>query len=141
MVALVRALHAAGEEAAEHALVVGVARVHEAIDALPAEVLAILEPGDLPILHFVAEVALAPRQLDRACVQFLRSEGLSDLAVHDVVHVVCCFSYMNRLADSLGVGLVGAERLRWAETLFGADAVARHTGWADKGLPPGAADA
>jgi len=133
VIALVRALKEAGDEAAEHPLRAGVARVHEAIDALPPEALAILSDGDLAILHFTAEAALAPRKMDRARLAYLRDAGFDDTAIHDIVHVVCCFSYMNRLADSLGVEVVGAERLAWAERLYGAEATAAHTAWAAPG--------
>jgi len=133
VIALVQALKAAGDEAAKQPLIAGVARVHEAIDTLPAEARAILSGGDLQILHFTAEAALAPRQMERARVAYLRDAGFDDTAIHDIVHVVCCFSYMNRLADSLGVEVVGPERLAWAERLYGADATAAHTAWAAPG--------
>ncbi len=126
-----RALARAGEEAAERPLRAGVSLVHEAIDALPEAALAVLQDGDPPLLHFVAEAALAPRWMEQARVTYLRDRGFDDRAVHDVVQVVCCFSYMNRLADSLGVAVVGEERLAWATRLFGAEAVARHREWAD----------
>ncbi len=132
VIALIRALQAAGEEAVLHPLVAGVGLVHEAIDALPNEAMAVLSPGDLPILHFVAEAALAPRQMQRARVRLLRDAGFSDDEIHDIVQVVCCFSYMNRLADSLGVGIFTDDKLAWAERLFGAEAVAKHVAWANK---------
>lgn len=130
MIALIRVLQAAGEEAALHPLIAGVARVHEALDTLPEAAMAILEPNDLAILHFVAEAALAPRQMERARVTYLRGFGFSDDEIHDIVQVVCCFSYMNRLADSLGVGIYADDRLAWAERLLGAEAVREHVEWA-----------
>lgn len=33
----------------------------------------------------------------------LQSAGLSDPAIHDAVQVVAYFSYINRIADALGV--------------------------------------
>lgn len=130
VVALVRALAEAGERATEVPLRDGVTLVHEAIDALPEAAAGILEDGDVAILHFVAEVALAPRWLERARVQYLRDAGLDDRTIHDVVHVVCCFSYMNRLADALGVGVFAEDRQAWAAELFGDEALARHVAWA-----------
>ncbi len=132
VIALIRALQTAGEEAVLHPLIVGVARVHEALETLPEEATAVLEPQDLSILRFVAEAALAPRQMQRAQVETLRRSGFSDDEIHDIVHVVCCFSYMNRLADSLGVGLLAGPYRGWAERLFGTDALAAHLAWADK---------
>lgn len=54
------------------------------------------------------------------------------VALHDVVHVVCCFSYMNRLADGLGV-TARPEAGSGAERLLGADRVAAHRRWASGG--------
>jgi alkylhydroperoxidase family enzyme len=130
VIALIRALQAAGEEAVLHPVVAGVGLIHEALDALPEAAMAILEPQDVAILHFTAEAALAPRQMQRARVEYLRGFGFSDDEIHDIVQVVCCFSYMNRLADSLGVGIIAADKLAWAERLFGAEAIAEHVAWA-----------
>ena len=58
----------------------------------------------------------------------LRAVGLTDDQIHDVVHVVSCFSYMNRLADGLGVSLL-AEREALAVTLFGQQALQAHRAW------------
>ena len=58
----------------------------------------------------------------------LRSVGLSDDEIHDVVHVVCCFSYMNRLADGLGVSVL-PDREALAVELLGAEALAAHREW------------
>ncbi len=60
----------------------------------------------------------------------LRDAGLDEDAVHDIVHVVACFIYMNRLADGLGVG-IEPDDLAWAVELFGEEAVQRHLDWAD----------
>ncbi|MCO4772871.1 MAG: hypothetical protein KDA24_22755 [Deltaproteobacteria bacterium] len=130
VIALIRAVAKAGERAVELPLQEGVSHVHEVLDSLPDAASAILDPGDLPILHFVAEAALAPRWMERGKVQYLRDNGLSDREIHDVVHVVSCFSYMNRLADSLGVGVFAAERQEWAARLFGTEALAHHRAWA-----------
>jgi len=130
VIALIRVLQAAGEEAVLHPLRAGVGLIHEALDTLPEAAMAILEAGDLAILRFVAEAALAPRQMERARVDYLRGFGFSDDEIHDIVQVVCCFSYMNRLADSLGVGIFTDDRLAWAERLLGAEAVREHLSWA-----------
>ncbi|MFT5681924.1 MAG: hypothetical protein ACI8RZ_002842 [Myxococcota bacterium] len=62
----------------------------------------------------------------------LRGVGLSDDEIHDVVHVVACFSYMNRLADGLGVSLLPAREAQ-AIALFGEEALAAHRAWASRG--------
>jgi len=46
------------------------------------------------------------------------------------VHVVCCFSYMNRVADGLGV-TAHPDDGGWAERLMGAERLATHRRWAE----------
>ena len=120
--ALVRALHALGHRLA--ALPPG--EVPEALDrevpSLPASA------PDRALLRFVLQLALAPRTHDRGAVQALRAAGHDDRAVHDIVHVVACFSYMNRLADGVGVVVLPA-RYALAEELFGAEQLERHLAW------------
>lgn len=119
MVTLIRALHAAAGQGLEHVLA--------ELDRVAPELT--LQPGDAEVLRYVARLTLAPRTMTPAHLDPLRAAGLDDLAIHDVVHVVGCFSYMNRLADGLGVHLDPHMRA-WAETLFGPEALARHDAWA-----------
>jgi len=57
----------------------------------------------------------------------LRAHGLSDLEIHDVTHVVCCFSYMNRLADGLGVSMLDDRRDVAIDLLGEAELIAHET--------------
>jgi alkylhydroperoxidase family enzyme len=34
----------------------------------------------------------------------LRDQGLDDRAIHDLIQVIAYFSYINRVADGLGIG-------------------------------------
>ncbi|MFT4624478.1 MAG: alkylhydroperoxidase family enzyme [Myxococcota bacterium] len=119
--ALIRALHHLGDTLAD----VGVRGMSDAIDAavptLPAT------ESDRALLRFVLHLALAPRTMTAERVGALKAAGHDDRAVHDIVHVVACFSYMNRLADGVGVTLLGRREL--AIELFGADALAAHEAW------------
>lgn len=81
------------------------------------------------LLRFVVRLTLAPRSMRATYLSPLRDAGYSDREIHDVVNVVCCFSYMNRLADGLGV-TDHPEDGGWAERLLGAERVAAHRRWA-----------
>lgn len=133
---LVRALDEAGARAAKLPLEEGVVLTCEMIDEVLPKMGATL-PTDRAVLHFVARNALAPRTLTREHLDSLRQVGLSERALHDVVNVACCFSYMNRLADGLGVVLY-EERREWAVRLFGEERWTRHLAWGDPDAAEGA---
>ncbi len=101
VVRLVRTLDQAGRDAAQGPLADGVSLVLERLEAFG------LTARDLAALEAV---------------------GLSSRECHDVVHVVCCFAYMNRLADGLGV-TVNQEWAGWARKLFGDQAWSDHQAW------------
>ena len=128
VVALMRCLLDAGDRAAELPLAEGVGHVHDAIDVGLAEAPSLVEHRAL--LHFVARLTLAPRQSRAAHVDELRDAGYSDREIHDVVNVVCCFSYMNRLADGLGVTDPNSADGAWARELMGEVRCAAHAEWA-----------
>ena len=80
------------------------------------------------IVAFVLRLTWTPGLCTSADHIPLRAVGLDDRAIHDVVQVVACFSFMNRLADGTGVTLLPA-RYDLATTLFGADALEEHLAW------------
>ena len=90
------------------------------------------DAGDRAILQFLPRVVLAPRGCTREDLDGLRRAGFDERALHDIVQVACCFSYMNRLADSLGVGILESSR-EWAIDLFGEEAYEAHVAWAAPG--------
>lgn len=57
------------------------------------------------ILAFAEKLALLPAEMSAADVMTLRGHGLSDEAILHVVQIVAYFSFVNRLADGLGVKL------------------------------------
>ena len=57
------------------------------------------------LLQFAERLALDPAHASEAHLQPLREEGWDDRAIHDATQVVSYFSYINRIADGLGVDL------------------------------------
>lgn len=126
VVALIRALYDAGERAAAVGVEEGLDLIGEALDqALEGSSLA----GHRALLDVVVRLALAPRSMRAGRWEALRAQGYSDREIHDVVHVVACFSYMNRLADGLGVEAI-ADRDAWAVELLGETRLKAHRAWA-----------
>lgn len=121
----------AGEAAAELPLAEGVAQAVSRVAGLPG-----LRPGDAAVLSYTVRLALAPRRMQASHLSPLRAAGFTDDEVHDIVHVVSCFSYMNRLADGLGVA-VDASRQAWATQLLGPALLSRHRSWAGLTDPVG----
>ncbi len=128
VVTLVRGLLDIGDEAAELPLAASVAHVHDALDGLLERAPSFVEHRAL--IRFVARLTLAPRQSQVADIQTLRDAGYSDREVHDVVNVACCFAYMNRLADGLGVTDPDSADGPWALEFMGVERCTAHTAWA-----------
>jgi len=57
------------------------------------------------LLQYAERLALAPSRVDASHVELLRELGFDDRAIHDAAQVVSYFSYINRVADGLGVDL------------------------------------
>lgn len=55
------------------------------------------------MLEYAEKLALTPAQITQADVDSLRAAGFSDRAISDIVQVVAYFSYINRVADGIGV--------------------------------------
>lgn len=62
-----------------------------------------LSEADRRMLDFAVKLTREPRSMTREDVEFLRSAGFSDTAIHDVVQITGFFAYYNRLADGLGI--------------------------------------
>ncbi len=80
-------------------------------------------------MNFTARLTLLSGEVTVDDVNALRAVGFDDRAVHDIVMVVACFAFMNRLADGTGV-TVPPERYEWAIELFGDEALSAHLAWA-----------
>jgi len=103
----------------------------EAVATLAERVLDLpgLDDRDRAILQFVIRLTLSPRSMRASEVETLRAAGLDDLAIHDVVEVVSCFSFMNRLADGTGVAILEG-RYELAREMLGDEPLRRHLEWA-----------
>ena len=121
---MVQALHRAGRDYEGLPPSAGLARVDQALDAQE------LTERDRALLGFVARLTLRPRGMTREDLLLLGAVGLSERLAHDVVHVVACFAYMNRIADGLGVR-VPADREDWACALYGDEGLSAHLAWAE----------
>ena len=57
------------------------------------------------MLGYAVKLSLEPWNMEEADVQELRDAGFSNAGILDIVHVTGYYSYVNRLADGLGVEL------------------------------------
>jgi uncharacterized peroxidase-related enzyme len=63
------------------------------------------EPRLRALLQFAERLAADPAGFEEQHLLPLREAGLDDRAIHDAAQVVAYFSYINRIADGLGVDL------------------------------------
>ena len=61
------------------------------------------DPRLRALLQYAERLALAPGEMSEEHVAHLRLVGLDDREIHDVAQTVAYFSYINRVADGLGV--------------------------------------
>ena len=112
------------------------ARLHAGLppgDAVQAIVGALDEtllpdPRDAAVVAFVTRLTLTPGLVTQNDHTPLRSVGLDDRTILDIVQVTACFAFMNRLADGTGVTL-DPGRHALARTLFGPEALREHLEW------------
>ena len=64
-----------------------------------------LDPVTRAILEFAEQVTLAAYTIQPSDLDLLRSYGLDDETIFDVVEIVGFFNSINRIADALGVEL------------------------------------
>lgn len=64
-----------------------------------------ISPINKTILEFVEKTTLSAHDIKQTDIDSLKSNGLSEQAIHDIVQVCAYFNYINRLADALGVEL------------------------------------
>ena len=64
---------------------------------------ASLDSRQLAMLTYAEKLTLRPGEVTPDDVDALRSAGLSDRDILDVVQVVAYYSYVNRITDGLGV--------------------------------------
>src|SRR5262245_54251277 len=64
-----------------------------------------LDAADRALCAFAERLAAEPGRMREEDLAPLRAAGLDDRAIHDAVQAVAYFSYINRVADGLGVDL------------------------------------
>jgi len=64
------------------------------------------------MLDYVEKITTGAYAIDRNYIDSLKSHGLTDRILHDIVQVTAYFNYVNRLADGLGVELESDEAKR-----------------------------
>ena len=87
-----------------------------------------LPAADRAMLRYVVALAIDPGKMRAEEVELLRAAGFSDREIHDIVMVVSCFSFMNRLADGTGVTTL-EPRYELARELLGDEALEQHLAW------------
>jgi len=55
------------------------------------------------MLAYALKLTRTPAEMTADDVEALRAAGFDDRAIHDAVQIVAYFSYINRVADGLGV--------------------------------------
>ena len=60
---------------------------------------------NLQILRFADKITLGAFTTSQEYIDDLKSNGLTEQMIHDVVQVAAYFNYVNRLADALGIEL------------------------------------
>ncbi|HCW76003.1 MAG TPA: peroxidase [Candidatus Marinimicrobia bacterium] len=64
-----------------------------------------LSETDQAILMYVAKLTRTPGSIISQDVEILKSADLDDRAIHDICAIAAYFSFVNRMADGLGVEL------------------------------------
>ena len=74
------------------------------LDALMVDVdTAPIDKRFRPIFTFLKKLTLTPYKMVQADADAVYTEGWDERALHNVIMVCCCFSFMNRLADGHGL--------------------------------------
>ena len=63
-----------------------------------------LSDCDRAMLDYVAKLTKSPAQMGREDIEHLRDVGFTDQAILQINLIASWFSYINRVADGLGVG-------------------------------------
>ena len=75
---------------------------------------AILSERDRAMLDYAVKLTISPKEVGGSDVLCLKDAGFEDAAVLDICQVTAYYSYVNRLAEGLGVEL----ETHWEEDLI-----------------------
>jgi uncharacterized peroxidase-related enzyme len=86
----------------EAAVLLGVDR--SVLEAMTADIdTAPIDKRFKPIFKFLRKLTQTPYKMVQADADAIYAEGWNERALHDIIMVCCCFSFMNRLADGHGL--------------------------------------
>ena len=79
-------------------------------DSLKTHLTGDYRSADLPaidklILGYAERITHHAHKVDQEIMESLKTQGLTDRMLHDIVQVTAYFSYVKRVADGLGVEL------------------------------------
>ena len=80
------------------------------------------------MLRYVMELTIAPTNMEKNHIEDVQRTGFDDREIHDIVMIVACFSFMNRLADGTGVAC-SPKQQEFATELLGCEAWEQHMRW------------
>ena len=83
---------------------------------------------DKAMLEYVIGLTIAPTHIEKNHIEEVRKTGFDDRELHDIVMIVACFSFMNRLADGTGVAC-SPKKQGFATELLGLEAWGQHMRW------------
>ena len=87
-----------------------------------------LSEEDKAVLNYVLQLTIHPADMNSKNIESLRLMRFSDHEIHDIVLVISCFSFMNRLADGTGVRVLERRR-KFAIALLGEECWKQHKRW------------
>ncbi len=73
---------------------------HAAHDYREAE----LEPRVRALCDFAVLLTREPASMSQTEIEKLREHGWGDAGIHDAIQVISFFNYINRVAESVGIG-------------------------------------
>jgi uncharacterized peroxidase-related enzyme len=62
-----------------------------------------LTPRVRALCDLAIQMTHKPASVSAGDIDYLRSRGWSDAAIHDAVQVISYFNYINRVADAVGI--------------------------------------
>ena len=64
-----------------------------------------LTPLEWRLCEYAEKLTLTPGAMTATDIEALRSAGLGDIEIHDLIQVTAYFNYINRIADAVHVDL------------------------------------
>jgi uncharacterized peroxidase-related enzyme len=62
-----------------------------------------LPPAERAMLDYAVKLTVAPSTVSEADITMLRSHGLGDRDILDIVYVICLYNFNDRMADAMGI--------------------------------------